>query len=78
MRFVGLGGGIVTCMLLDARLAGSNSTEDDKLLRAIQIRSTTSFGGEVNPFNLPEHSLFEKLIVAHLVMKFPLLMEPEY
>jgi hypothetical protein len=65
-------------MLLDARLAGSNLTEDDEFLRVIKIRSTISFGGEVKPFNLPEHSLFDKLIVAHLVMKFPLLMEPEY
>jgi hypothetical protein len=36
-------------MLLDSRLAGSNPSENDVLLRAIKIRSTPSFGGEVKP-----------------------------
>jgi hypothetical protein len=30
-------------------LAGSNPVKDDGFLRAIKIRSTTSFGGEVKP-----------------------------
>jgi hypothetical protein len=28
---------------------GSNPAEDDEVLRAIQIRSTTFFGGEIKP-----------------------------
>jgi hypothetical protein len=34
---------------LDPRIAGSNPAESDGLLRAIKIRSTLSFGGEVKP-----------------------------
>jgi hypothetical protein len=34
---------------LDPRFEGSNPNEDDVLSRAIKIRSTTSFGGEVKP-----------------------------
>jgi hypothetical protein len=36
-----------TRLLLDPRFAGSNSAEDNGFLRAIKIRSATSFGGEV-------------------------------
>jgi hypothetical protein len=32
---------------LDPRFAGSNLAEDDRFLRAINVRSTTFFGGEV-------------------------------
>jgi hypothetical protein len=35
--------------LLDPRFAGSNPAVDNGFLRAIKIRSTTSFGGEVKP-----------------------------
>jgi hypothetical protein len=34
---------------LDPRFAGSHPVKDDEFLRAIKIRSTTSFGGEVKP-----------------------------
>jgi hypothetical protein len=34
---------------LDPRFVGSNLAEDDGFLRAIKIRSATSFGGEVKP-----------------------------
>jgi hypothetical protein len=34
---------------LDLRSAGSNPAQDDGFLRAIKIRSTTSFGEEVKP-----------------------------
>jgi hypothetical protein len=36
-------------MSLDPRFTGSNTVEGDGFLMAIKIRSTTSFGGEVNP-----------------------------
>jgi hypothetical protein len=39
----------LSCSPLDPRLVGSNSAEDDGLLRAIKIRSTPSFVGEVKP-----------------------------
>jgi hypothetical protein len=39
----------LACLLLDPRFAGSNPAEDDGFLRAIKIRSTTSFGGKVKP-----------------------------
>jgi hypothetical protein len=42
---VALGGLVVACLPLDPRFAGSNPAEDDAFLRAIKIRSTTSFGG---------------------------------
>jgi hypothetical protein len=34
---------------LDPRFVGLNTVEDYRFLRAIKIRSTTSFGGEVKP-----------------------------
>jgi hypothetical protein len=34
---------------LDPRFAGSNPAEDDGFLKAIKIRSPTSFGGEIKP-----------------------------
>jgi hypothetical protein len=34
---------------LEPRFAGSNPAEDDEFLRAIKIRSITSFGVEVKP-----------------------------
>jgi hypothetical protein len=34
---------------LGPRFSGSSPAEDDEFLRAIKIRSTTSFGGEVRP-----------------------------
>jgi hypothetical protein len=34
---------------LEPRFAGSNLAEDDGFLRAIKVRSTTPFGGEVKP-----------------------------
>jgi hypothetical protein len=39
------------CLPLDPRFAGSDSqpAESDGFLTAIEIRSTTSFGGEVKP-----------------------------
>jgi hypothetical protein len=40
---------MVTCLPLDARFAGLNQTENDGFLRAIAIRITTSFKGEVKP-----------------------------
>jgi hypothetical protein len=40
---------VVACLLLDPRVVGSNQAEDDRFLRAIKIRSATSFGGEVKP-----------------------------
>jgi hypothetical protein len=42
-----LGGLVVACLTLDPRFAGSYPAEDDGSLRAIKIRSTTSFGGKV-------------------------------
>jgi hypothetical protein len=42
-----IGGLVVACLPLDPRFAGSNPAEDDRFLRVIKIRSTTSFGGEV-------------------------------
>jgi hypothetical protein len=40
---------VVACSLLDTRFAGSNPTRDDGILREMEIRRTTSFGGEVKP-----------------------------
>jgi hypothetical protein len=40
---------VVIMLPMDPRFAGLNPTEDDGILRAIQIRSTTSFGGKVKP-----------------------------
>jgi hypothetical protein len=34
---------------LNPRFAGSNPAENDGFLRAIKVRSMTSFGGEVKP-----------------------------
>jgi hypothetical protein len=39
----------LVCSPLDPRFAGSIPTEVDGFLRVIKIRSTPSFGGEVNP-----------------------------
>jgi hypothetical protein len=39
----------LSCLPLNPRFAGSNPTEGDGFLRAIKIRSTTAFGGEVKP-----------------------------
>jgi hypothetical protein len=41
---------------LDPRFAGSNPAEDDKVLRTIKIRCTTSFGGEIKP-SAPCHKI---------------------
>jgi hypothetical protein len=55
------GGGVVTLGLmvvylqLDPRFVASNPSEDGRFLRAIKIRSTTSFRGEVKP-SIPCHS----------------------
>jgi hypothetical protein len=38
---------VVACLQLDPRFAGSNPAEDNGILKAIKIRSTISFGGEV-------------------------------
>jgi hypothetical protein len=38
---------VVTVLTLDARFAGSNPADNDALIRAIKIRRTSSFGGEV-------------------------------
>jgi hypothetical protein len=46
-NFVALGVLVVTCLELDPRFAASNEPEGDGFLRAIQIRSTAFFGGEV-------------------------------
>jgi hypothetical protein len=46
---VTLGGLIVRAIVIGPKVAGSNSAEDDIFLRAIKIRSTTFFGGEVKP-----------------------------
>jgi hypothetical protein len=40
---------VVACLPLDSRFAGSNTAEADEFLRAIKIRSTTFFAGEVEP-----------------------------
>jgi hypothetical protein len=44
---VDLGGLVVSCLPLDPRFAGSIQAEDHGFLRAIKIRRTTSFVGEV-------------------------------
>jgi hypothetical protein len=46
---VALGGLVVAILSLDPTFVGSNPDEDDGFLRAIKIRSTTFFGGEVKP-----------------------------
>jgi hypothetical protein len=40
---------VVACLPLDSRYTGSDSAEDGGYLRAINIRSTTFFGGKVKP-----------------------------
>jgi hypothetical protein len=42
-----LGGLVVSVLSLDPRFADSNPADGDGLLRAMIIRSTPSFGGEV-------------------------------
>jgi hypothetical protein len=46
---VALGSLVVARLALDPRFASLNPAADDGLLRVIEIRSTTSFGGEVKP-----------------------------
>jgi hypothetical protein len=46
---VALGGLVVNVLTIGIKVAGSNPAEDDKFLRPIKIRSTSSFGGEVKP-----------------------------
>jgi hypothetical protein len=45
---VSAGGLAVSALAIGPRFAGSNPAEDERFLIAIKIRSTTSFGGEVN------------------------------
>jgi hypothetical protein len=40
---------MLSCVLLDPKFTGLNPAEDDAFLRAVIIRSTTSFGKEVKP-----------------------------
>jgi hypothetical protein len=44
---VALGGLVIACLPLDPRFAGSKPAGDDGFLSVIKIRSTSSFGGEV-------------------------------
>jgi hypothetical protein len=37
------------CLPVDPTFAGSSPAKDDGFLMAIQVRSTTSFGGEIKP-----------------------------
>jgi hypothetical protein len=46
---VDLGGVVDESLTLETRFAGLNSAEDHRVLRAIKVSSTTSFGGEVKP-----------------------------
>jgi hypothetical protein len=48
----------LSCLPLDPSFTGSNPAEDDRVLRAIQIPSTTSFGGEVKP-SVPCRKIFK-------------------
>jgi hypothetical protein len=43
---------------LESRFTGSNLADDDGFLRAIKIRSTTYFGGEVKPA-VPCHKILQ-------------------
>jgi hypothetical protein len=47
MGLVALNDLMVVCLPFDQRFAGSNPAEDDRSLRAIKIRHTASFRGEV-------------------------------
>jgi hypothetical protein len=40
---------MVVVLSLDLRLSGTKLAKDDGFLRTIEIRTTTSFGGEVKP-----------------------------
>jgi hypothetical protein len=40
---------VVVVLVIRRKVPGSNPSEDDGFLRVIKIRSTISFGGEVNP-----------------------------
>jgi hypothetical protein len=53
---VALGDLVVGTLPLDSRFAGSNTSEEDGLLRAINIHRTSCFGGEVKP-SIPCHEL---------------------
>jgi hypothetical protein len=55
--YVALGGFVVTCLSLNLRFMTSNPAEDNGFLRAIKIRSTTSFGGEVK-LSVPSCKVF--------------------
>jgi hypothetical protein len=44
-----LGGVMVIVLAIGPKVRCSNPTESDRLLRAIKISRTTSFGGEVGP-----------------------------
>jgi hypothetical protein len=45
---VTIGGLVVAFLPLGPRIPGSNPTEDDAFIRAVEIRTTTSFGRELN------------------------------
>jgi hypothetical protein len=57
---VAFGPVVAVCLLLDPIFAGSNPAEDDGFLMAIQIRSRTSFGGEVKPSD-PCHEILRNV-----------------
>jgi hypothetical protein len=61
-----LGGVMGIVLAMDPRNAGSNPAEDG-FLRAIKIRSTTSFGGEVRPS--PHVVRFYGMLQNHTGMK---------
>jgi hypothetical protein len=69
-----LGGVIDIVLSLDPKFAGSNPAEDEGLLMAIKIRSTTSFGGEVKPsapcrnilWHIKNPAVFEEIPVGKI------------
>jgi hypothetical protein len=40
---------VIDVLAIVSKIASLNSAKGDKFLRAIKVRSTTSFGGEVKP-----------------------------
>jgi hypothetical protein len=62
---VALGGLVVVVVAMDRKFAGSDSAEGDRVLRAIKIRSTTSFGGKYSRW-------------AHVVRFYGILKIPQY
>jgi hypothetical protein len=46
---------------LDLRFAGSNPAEDDRLLMAITLRHTTSFGRKIQPSPPPRHKILQRV-----------------